>query len=145
MNDIKEKSPQKSGEKETSFASFLWNPRSKEFCGRTPSSWGKLFSSSFVSVLSTIVFTQLLHFAFLGKIILFYLIFYLCLAAFWAIMLLIFKTTIDDKEPKWKLEDSRIGAIPGRLFSSRLCFYRWTVLTHFSLTLSIPRLLPIVP
>ncbi|XP_074595430.1 sodium/potassium-transporting ATPase subunit beta-like [Brevipalpus obovatus] len=93
MNDIKEKSPQKSNEEKTSFATFFWNPRSKEFCGRTATSW--------------------------GKIILFYTIFYLCLAAFWAIMLLIFKTTIDDKEPKWKLEDSRIGANPGLGFRPR--------------------------
>ncbi|XP_015793329.1 sodium/potassium-transporting ATPase subunit beta [Tetranychus urticae] len=87
MNDTKEKSPPKQEEMKNSFATFLWNPWRKEFCGRTASSWGKIF--------------------------VFYVIFYICLAAFWSIMLLIFRTTIDDKHPKWKLDESRIGSNPG--------------------------------
>lgn len=47
------------------------------------------------------------------KILIFYIIFYLCLAAFWALMLLIFYQTIDQRVPKWQLEDSRIGSNPG--------------------------------
>jgi len=76
-----------------SLALFIWNPRTREFCGRTGSSW--------------------------LKILIFYIIFYLCLAAFWALMLLIFYQTIDDREPKWKLGESRIGNNPGLGFRPR--------------------------
>jgi len=72
---------------------FIWNPRTKEFCGRTGSSW--------------------------LKILIFYIIFYLCLAAFWALMLLIFYQTIDDRQPKWQLGESRIGVNPGLGFRPR--------------------------
>jgi sodium/potassium-transporting ATPase subunit beta len=76
-----------------SLAVFIWNPRTREFCGRTGSSW--------------------------IKILVFYIIFYLCLAAFWALMLLIFYQTIDDRVPKWQLGDSRIGSNPGLGFRPR--------------------------
>jgi len=76
-----------------SLAQFLWNPRTKEFCGRTGSSW--------------------------LKILIFYIIFYLCLAAFWAVMLLIFYQTIDQRVPKWELGESRIGTNPGLGFRPR--------------------------
>jgi len=76
-----------------SIVQFLWNPRTKEFCGRTGSSW--------------------------LKILIFYIIFYLCLAAFWALMLLIFYQTIDQRVPKWQLGDSRIGSNPGLGFRPR--------------------------
>ncbi|RWS23214.1 sodium/potassium-transporting ATPase subunit beta-like protein [Leptotrombidium deliense] len=78
--------------KET-FLTFLCNKRTGEFCGRTPASW--------------------------AKIILFYIIFYACLAAFWAVMLLIFYQTIDYNEPKWQLSESRIGVNPGLGFRPR--------------------------
>jgi len=76
-----------------SIVQFLWNPRTKEFCGRTGGSW--------------------------AKILVFYIIFYICLAAFWALMLLIFYQTIDQRVPKWQLEDSRIGSNPGLGFRPR--------------------------
>jgi sodium/potassium-transporting ATPase subunit beta len=76
-----------------SIVQFLWNPRTREFCGRTGSSW--------------------------LKILIFYIIFYLCLAAFWALMLLIFYQTIDQRVPKWQLGDSRIGSNPGLGFRPR--------------------------
>lgn len=47
------------------------------------------------------------------KIFIFYVIFYICLAAFWALMLLIFHQTIDHRVPKWQLGESRIGTNPG--------------------------------
>jgi len=76
-----------------SIVQFLWNPRTREFCGRTGSSW--------------------------LKILIFYIIFYLCLAAFWALMLLIFYQTIDQRVPKWQLGESRIGENPGLGFRPR--------------------------
>ncbi|KAI1285956.1 Sodium/potassium-transporting ATPase subunit beta-2 [Halotydeus destructor] len=75
------------------FKQFLWNPDTKEFLGRSGSSW--------------------------AKIIIFYIIFYACLAAFWALMLAIFYQTIDQQEPKWKLDESRIGSNPGLGFRPR--------------------------
>ena len=75
------------------FAQFIWNPSTKEFLGRTGGSW--------------------------FKIIVFYIIFYLCLAAFWALMLLIFYQTLDERVPKFQLSDSRIGANPGLGFRPR--------------------------
>lgn len=75
------------------FKQFLWNPSTKEFLGRTGGSW--------------------------AKILIFYLIFYACLAAFWAVMLLIFYQTIDPHYPKWQLSESRIGANPGLGFRPR--------------------------
>lgn len=75
------------------FLKFIWNPRSKEFLGRSGTSW--------------------------VKIIVFYIIFYICLAAFWALMLLIFYQTLDERVPKFTLGDSRIGANPGLGFRPR--------------------------
>ncbi|GFS55472.1 hypothetical protein NPIL_559702 [Nephila pilipes] len=71
----------------TSFATFLWNSRTREFCGRTGNSW--------------------------LKITIFYIIFYLLLAGFWSVMLLIFYQTLDYYKPKWQLDSSRIGSNPG--------------------------------
>ncbi|KAH9398598.1 PREDICTED: sodium/potassium-transporting ATPase subunit beta-like [Rhagoletis zephyria] len=76
-----------------SFGQFIWNPSTKEFLGRTGGSW--------------------------FKITVFYIIFYLCLAAFWALMLLIFYQTLDERVPKFQLSDSRIGANPGLGFRPR--------------------------
>jgi len=43
----------------------------------------------------------------------FYIIYYSCLAAFWAAMLMIFFTTLKDGEPKWIGAESLIGVSPG--------------------------------
>lgn len=72
---------------EKGFKVFLYNKNSGQFCGRTCSSW--------------------------CKITVFYIIFYLCLSAFWTIMLIIFYQTLDTQRPKWELEGSRIGTVPG--------------------------------
>lgn len=66
---------------------FIWNPRTREFCGRSGESW--------------------------LKIGVFYVIFYLLLAGFWTVMLLIFYQTLDYYSPKWTLDSSRIGSNPG--------------------------------
>lgn len=76
-----------------SFATYLWNPATKEFLGRTGASW--------------------------FKITVFYIIFYICLAAFWALMLLLFYQTLDERHPKYTLGDSRIGSNPGLGFRPR--------------------------
>jgi len=76
-----------------SISRFIWNRERREFCGRSASSW--------------------------VKILVFYIIFYLCLAAFWALMLLIFYQTIDQRVPKWQLGESRIGSNPGLGFRPR--------------------------
>uniref|UniRef100_A0A4D5R9Z6 Sodium/potassium-transporting ATPase subunit beta-2 n=1 Tax=Scolopendra viridis TaxID=118503 RepID=A0A4D5R9Z6_SCOVI len=69
------------------FKLFMWNSERREFMGRTASSW--------------------------GKVGLFYLIFYAGLAAFFAVMLVIFYQTLDVNEPKWQQEKSVIGTNPG--------------------------------
>ncbi|XP_015911861.1 sodium/potassium-transporting ATPase subunit beta [Parasteatoda tepidariorum] len=66
---------------------FIWNPDKREFCGRSGSSW--------------------------LKIGVFYVIFYLLLAGFWTVMLLVFYQTLDYYTPRWQLGDSRIGTNPG--------------------------------
>ncbi|GBN41707.1 Sodium/potassium-transporting ATPase subunit beta [Araneus ventricosus] len=70
-----------------SLKTFIWNPRKREFCGRNGSSW--------------------------LKITVFYIIFYLLLAGFWSVMLLVFYQTLDYYTPKWQLDSSRIGSNPG--------------------------------
>ncbi len=69
------------------FKFFCYNKRAGTIMGRTPRSW--------------------------ALITLFYIIYYACLAAFWALMLYIFLTTIDDKRPKYLGDDSVIGSSPG--------------------------------
>ncbi|UYV70204.1 ATP1B1 [Cordylochernes scorpioides] len=49
------------------------------------------------------------------KIFVFYVIFYLFLAGFWSGMLIVFYQTLDEHEPSYKLESSRITGSPGRL------------------------------
>ncbi|GIY56062.1 hypothetical protein CEXT_768131 [Caerostris extrusa] len=81
----------KSNEEETKWQSFkkmVWNSETKECFGRTGLSW-------------------------CNQITLFYIIFYACLAAFWTCMLVVFYQTLDDNQPKWKLDSSRIGSSPG--------------------------------
>ncbi|GIX98023.1 hypothetical protein CDAR_297651 [Caerostris darwini] len=70
-----------------SVKSFIWNPATREFCGRNGASW--------------------------VKIGVFYVIFYLLLAGFWSVMLLVFYQTLDYYTPKWQLDSSRIGSNPG--------------------------------
>lgn len=66
---------------------FLYNSETGQVLGRTGSSW--------------------------AKILLFYLIFYIVLAAFFGGMLAVFYQTLDARQPKWKLERSLIGNNPG--------------------------------
>lgn len=65
----------------------IYNPSSKEICGRTPKSWGQLM--------------------------LFYTIFYIVLAILFAGCMEVWMSSINDKEPKWILEESLIGVNPG--------------------------------
>ena len=48
-----------------------------------------------------------------AKILTFYVIFYACLSAFFAGLLGIFFTTLNDENPKWKLNEGLIGSNPG--------------------------------
>jgi len=70
-----------------SFRQFIWNSERGEFLGRTGGSW--------------------------LKVLVFYVIFYVCLAAFFAVMLIIFYQTLDNFQPKWTLDSSIIGTNPG--------------------------------
>jgi len=69
------------------FRYFLHNPDTGEIMTRTPMSW----------LLITV----------------FYLIYYSCLAAFWAICMVIFLQTVPDNEPKWQTDNGLIGKSPG--------------------------------
>lgn len=69
------------------FARFIWNPSTHEFLGRTGKSW--------------------------FLITIFYIALYGFLAAFFSALLIIFYQTVDNHHPKWKLEESLIGASPG--------------------------------
>jgi len=73
-----------------SFKSGLWNSETGEFLGRTAASW--------------------------AKITIFYLIYYCCLAAFFAAMWAIFFTTIPTDQPKQTDMDSLIKGNPGMGF-----------------------------
>jgi len=68
-------------------APFFWNPDKGELLGRTATSW--------------------------AKIIVFYIIYYACLAAFWAVMLLIFFQTLKEDKPRWIAASNIIGTNPG--------------------------------
>jgi len=46
-------------------------------------------------------------------ITIFYLIYYSCLAGFWAICMVVFLTTVNNDHPKWIGKESRIGVSPG--------------------------------
>lgn len=52
-------------------------------------------------------------FLFAGKILLFYAIFYAVLAAFALTLWFLFASTLVETNPKYKLEESCIGATPG--------------------------------
>lgn len=66
---------------------LIHNPETGEFFTRTPKSW----------LLITV----------------FYLIYYSCLAGFWAAMLNIFFLTLENHQPKWQNKESLIGVSPG--------------------------------
>jgi len=66
---------------------FFHNPDTGEIMTRTPMSW----------LLITI----------------FYVIYYSCLAAFWAICMVIFLQTVPKNEPKWQTSNGIIGESPG--------------------------------
>lgn len=66
---------------------ILHNPETGEYLTRTPKSWALIF--------------------------IFYVIYYSCLAAFWAAMLMIFFTTLPEGQPKWIGAESLIGTTPG--------------------------------
>jgi len=65
----------------------IYDPSTKQFLGRTGKNWGQL--------------------------LVFYTIFYVILAALFAICMQGLLATLDDKEPKWQLERSLIGTNPG--------------------------------
>ncbi|XP_065202087.1 sodium/potassium-transporting ATPase subunit beta-2 [Planococcus citri] len=67
---------------------FIWNPETKEFMGRTAGSW--------------------------AKILLFYLIFYIVLSVYWGGLWVAFKAIAINKEtPRYMLKESLIGTNPG--------------------------------
>uniref|UniRef100_A0A087XJD8 Sodium/potassium-transporting ATPase subunit beta n=2 Tax=Poecilia formosa TaxID=48698 RepID=A0A087XJD8_POEFO len=74
----------KDGEK-SEWKEFLWNPRTREFLGRTASSW--------------------------GLIILFYIVFYLCLGGLFALTMYIMLQTLDDHKPTWQDRLSTPGLV----------------------------------
>lgn len=51
--------------------------------------------------------------SFSAKILIFYVIFYAGLAAFFAGLLAVFFQTLYNNEPKWKMTDGLIGSNPG--------------------------------
>lgn len=69
------------------FKTFLWNSETNQFMGRTAGSW--------------------------AKILLFYLLFYAALIAFFAVMMAVFYQTLDARVPKYQLDSSLIGNNPG--------------------------------
>lgn len=77
--------PQKTGC--AAFKEFLYNKEAGTCLGRTGMSW--------------------------LEITIFYIIFYSCLAAFWAISLAFFVFTLDDKLPRWYGKGTIVGINPG--------------------------------
>lgn len=69
------------------FLEFLYNKKNGTVLGRTGKSW--------------------------ALITLFYIVYYSCLAGFWAAMLIVFMTTIEEDRPKWTTSESLIGDKPG--------------------------------
>lgn len=66
---------------------LIYDPSDGTIFGRTSKSWGQLF--------------------------LFYAIFYIILAILFGICMQVMLSTVNDREPKWKLEESLIGTNPG--------------------------------
>lgn len=63
-------------EKKSAWKEFFWNPRTREFCGRTGSSW--------------------------GLILLFYLAFYIFLAGLFTLTMYVMLQTLDDHKPTYQ-------------------------------------------
>ncbi|XP_071030719.1 sodium/potassium-transporting ATPase subunit beta-2-like isoform X1 [Oncorhynchus clarkii lewisi] len=78
----------KDAEKST-WKDFIWNSRTREFCGRTGSSW--------------------------GLILLFYLVFYIFLAGMFCLTMYVMLQTLDDYKPTWQ---DRLGT-PGMMIRPR--------------------------
>ncbi|KAL0994321.1 hypothetical protein UPYG_G00120620 [Umbra pygmaea] len=78
----------KDSEKST-WKDFIWNSRTREFCGRTASSW--------------------------GLILLFYLVFYIFLAGMFCLTMYVMLQTLDDHKPTWQ---DRLGT-PGMMIRPR--------------------------
>ncbi|KAK7084952.1 positive regulation of potassium ion import [Halocaridina rubra] len=77
---------------------FIWNPQKKEFLCRTASSW--------------------------CKIIMFYIVFYLFLAGFFTVMMIVFYSTLSDYRPTYTSKGGEsIMSSPG--LSVRPIFYRY--------------------
>ncbi|XP_029374729.1 sodium/potassium-transporting ATPase subunit beta-2b isoform X1 [Echeneis naucrates] len=74
----------KDGEK-SDWKEFIWNPRTREFLGRTASSW--------------------------GLILLFYVIFYIFLAGLFALTMYVMLQTLDDHKPTWQDRLSTPGMV----------------------------------
>ncbi|XP_041865045.1 sodium/potassium-transporting ATPase subunit beta-2b [Melanotaenia boesemani] len=72
------------GEK-SKWKDFFWNPRTREFMGRTASSW--------------------------GLILLFYLVFYIFLAGLFALTMYVMLQTLDDHKPTWQDRLSTPGLV----------------------------------
>lgn len=81
------KYPKGPSKQDEGFKGFLYNPSTGAFMGRTGSSW--------------------------AKIIIFYLVFFAGLAAFFCLNYYIFYLTLNMDRPKYLMEDSLIGANPG--------------------------------
>lgn len=63
---------------------------------------------------SMILINYLSHFLFpTAKILIFYVIFYAVLAGFFAAIFAVFYQTLDEHQPKWKLDQGLIGTNPG--------------------------------
>lgn len=81
-------------------------------------SWAGLARTG-VSASSHLTFSLIFAVSSAVQLLVFYTLFYLCLAAFWCLALLLFMQTIDYKYPKWQLDESRIGTNPGLGFRPR--------------------------
>jgi len=66
---------------------MIYNPDTGAILTRTPLSWAKITT--------------------------FYIVYYSCLAGFWAACMMVFFQTLPDHEPRWILKDSIIGVNPG--------------------------------
>ncbi|KAG8194222.1 hypothetical protein JTE90_024554 [Oedothorax gibbosus] len=70
------------------FKQFIWNSEKKEFMGRTALSWAKI-------------------------LVFYFVFFYPLLLAFWYSCMLVLMQTINDLKPKYMLDKSLIGTVPG--------------------------------
>jgi sodium/potassium-transporting ATPase subunit beta len=87
----------------TTLSTFIYNKREGKFLGRTGKSWGSSSGQE----------NRFYFFSNLAQIIVFYIIFYICLAAFWMACLGIFLKTIDPATPRYYGKGTIIGDSPG--------------------------------